>query len=103
MNELIRAADYAAGRSDRWLFIFILLGAGVGILFFVRWLIGRYEQLMAEHRADQQQFSTALINITAENNKTARELAVVLDRCAGALEENNTHLRLCRETHKQQN
>ena len=100
MNELVKAADYAASKTDRWLFIAVLLVSMVGVLLFVRWLIGRYEQLMTEHRLDQQQFSTALLNISAENNKTSKELAVVLDRCDCALEENTDHLRLCRETHK---
>jgi len=97
MNELLHAADYAAARSDRYLFIAILLVSGVGVLFFVRWLIGRLELQQVQSRADQQSFSTTLINITADNNKTARELAVVLDRCSTALDDNSGELRRSRE------
>lgn len=100
MHELFTAADYAAAKTDRWLFIAILIAGAIVTLFASRWLIGRYESLLGEHRADQQQFTTTILNVTAEQNKTAKELAVCLDRCACALEENTTQLRLVRENRK---
>lgn len=100
MEELLRAANAVSGKNDHWLFIATLLLFFVAVFFALRWLVGKHEKLMDLSREDQKQYSTTILNLTAEQNKTAKDLAVVLDRCACSLEENSTELRLCREQHK---
>lgn len=100
MNEFLRAASLLASKNDHYLFIATLLLFGVAVAFALRWLVGKHEKLMDLSREDQKQYSTTILNLTAEQNKTAKDLAVVLDRCAGSLEENSIELRLCREQHK---
>lgn len=97
MNEVLHAANSMAEKNDHWLFIATLLVFGVATIGALRWLVGKYERLMDQARSDQQGYSTTLLNICAEQNKTARELAVVLARCTDALEDNSTQLRLRRE------
>jgi len=100
MTEILRLADVAASKNDRWLFLCALLILGVVVWFAVRWLINKHEALMTEHRSDQQQYTTSLITISTNVNATNRELAVVLARNSAALDDNSSELRNCRENHK---
>ena len=93
METVVRIADYAAAKNDRWLFIATLIVTFLSIFFFVRWIMGRYDQLMREHRGDQQQFSQTILQVVNENNKASRELSVVLDRVSTALRDTETELR----------
>ena len=97
MKDIIDAANHASTQSDRWLFIVVLIVLGIFVMWSVRWLIGKHEALMVEHRADQQAFTTQLAGITRDVNKTNQELAVVLDRNSRSLDENSNELRRCRE------
>ncbi|MBK8001730.1 MAG: hypothetical protein IPK15_24260 [Verrucomicrobia bacterium] len=100
MSELLHAADVAATRNDRWLFIAVLMVLGIVVFFAVRWLINKHEALMTEHRGDQQQYTTSLLNITADVNKTNRDLAVVLERNTSALKDTAEELRQSRDSRR---
>ncbi len=100
MNDIINAANHASAQSDRWLFIVVLLVLGAVVMWAVRWLVGKHEALMTEHRADQQAYTSQLAGITHDVNKTNQELAVVLDRNSRSLDENSNELRRCRENER---
>ncbi len=97
MNDLLRAADAAASKNDRWLFLFVLFVFGVAVFFALKWLINKYESAVRDHRTDLQTYTTSLVSITSDYNRTNRELAVVLDRNSTALDETATELKICRE------
>lgn len=100
MTEIINTANHASAQSDRWLFLFVLCVLAVVVFWAVRWLINKHEDLMVEHRADQQAYTTQLTTITFAVNKTNQELAVVLARTSTALDENSDELRRSREKHQ---
>ena len=99
VSDFLRAVDHASQASDRWwiaaLFFLLILFVSLAC----RWLVGKYEALTAQARADQQEYAKSLISISGDANKTNKDLAVVLDRCSCALTENTTALAFCRENH----
>jgi hypothetical protein len=84
MQNPLPLVDALASKSDQWLFLATLVVLGFATFLAFRWLVSKHEKLMEQSRADQQEYSKSLINITAEHGKTTRELAVVLDRCAAS-------------------
>lgn len=90
-NEMQTAIDIAnavAIKNDRWMFIATLLCFGVAVFFAMRWLVRKHEALVVEHRSDHHQYTTTLLNITAEQNRTARDLLSVLEKNTAAIECN---------------
>ena len=59
------------------------------------------DQLMREHRGDQQQFAQTILTVVNETNKSNKDLAVVLDRVAIALHDTENELRLARSQREQ--
>jgi hypothetical protein len=100
MTEILRLADVAAGKNDRWLFLAVLLVLGLVVWLAVRWLIIKHEALLTEHRDDQRQYTSSLVSISTAVNATNRELAVVLSRNSAALDDNTSELRRCFESRK---
>jgi hypothetical protein len=89
METILRAADHAADKSDRWLFLAALIVLMLSFGIAMRWLVGRFEK-------GQEQLTL----IATESIKTNERLAVVIDHNNRTLEEANDYLRICRETHK---
>ena len=97
MNDILTVTNHAAAQTDRWLFLLVLAVLGVVVMWAVRWLIGKHEALIIEHRADQLAYTSQLATITKDVNKTNQELAVVLNRNSSALDQNTDELRRQRE------
>lgn len=96
MNNVIETANELAMKNDRWLFLATLLIFGVAVFFAFRWLVGKHEKLVSEQRTDQQQYTTSLLNITAEGNRTSRDLLSVLEKNTNAIENNTEIVERCR-------
>jgi len=100
MNDFITVVNHASQAGDRWwiaaLFLLLLLFVSLA----ARWLISRLDHLQAQARIDQVEYTKNLTTLTSESNKTSRDLAVVLERCSTALNDNNQALAFFRETHK---
>lgn len=98
MNNVIDTANQLAMKNDRWLFLATLLIFGLAVFFAFRWLVGKHEKITDQGRSDQQQYTTSLLNITAENNRTARDLLSVLEKNTNAIESNTEIVERCRAT-----
>jgi len=52
MDAILKAADFAAQRNDRYLFVALLLLCVVGIAIIAKWLAGQYNRILREWRED---------------------------------------------------
>jgi len=88
MDSILDIANQAAVKNDRWMFVATLLVFAVAVFFAMRWLVSKHETITDQARSDQQQYTTSLLNIAAENNKTSRDLLSVLEKNTSAIECN---------------
>jgi hypothetical protein len=78
------------------MFICTLLIFGIAVFFAFRWLVVKHEKLVSEQRSDQQQYTTNLLNLTAEQAKATNEFSKVVERNTSAIESNTEILERCR-------
>ena len=93
--EILDLANQAAVKNDRWMFIATLLCFGLAVFWAFRWLVAKHEKITDQGRADQQQYTTSLLNITAENNRCSRDLLSVLEKNTLAIESNTDVIEKC--------
>lgn len=103
MNDLLRIADAAASKNDRWLFVIVLIVLGAVVLFAVRWLLAKLDALQSEHRTDQQSYTNKLEILVHQGNDINKTLAVSLERNSCALESNTEVLQQCTNELKRRN
>jgi hypothetical protein len=99
MNEtasVLKAADYAAAQSDRWLFIAALIVLGVVVAYVGRYFVKQYEGLVTDFRQDRHKYEETLLRLTQEQGAMTKDLAVVLDRNTKVMEACNEQLRMLR-------
>ena len=96
-SEFLRLVDHAAGMNDRWLFLaaFCLLLVLCGVV--IRWLVTQLQSVIADHKQLREEHHGALAQIINNQNETALQLAVCLDRNTAALQDCTQELRRVRE------
>lgn len=52
MESILKAADYAAQRNDRYLFVALLALCVIGIAVIAKWLAAQYNRILREWRED---------------------------------------------------
>ncbi|MBI5385013.1 MAG: hypothetical protein HZA90_10045 [Verrucomicrobia bacterium] len=96
-NDFLRLVDHAAGMNDRWLFLaaFCLLLVLCGVV--IHWLVRQLQAVIADHKHLREEHHTALAHLIQNQNETALQLAVCLDRNTVALQDCTQELRRIRE------
>src|SRR5579862_8617566 len=94
--QVTRAADYAAGQSDRWLFIAALIVLGIVVGYVARYFVKQYEGLVTDFRQDRHKYEETLLRLTQEQGAMTKDLAVVLDRNTKVMEGWNEQLEMLR-------
>ena len=93
--DILDLANQVAVKNDRWMFIATLLCFGLAVFWAFRWLVSKHEKITDQGRADQQQYTVSLLNITAENNRCSRDLLSVLEKNTLAIESNTEMIDKC--------
>jgi HAMP domain-containing protein len=76
MNEIIQAADYASQKSDRWLFIVMLVILLIFAVFVWRWLI-----------SDREKIGKRLTEVTDRHITVTEKLSEVVANNTAVLQE----------------
>jgi hypothetical protein len=97
IDEIQKVAERVAMQGDRVLFITTLIVLGGFCVYVMRYFLKQYEDLMREHKSDQESNRSTLARIVSEQNETAQRLAVVLDRNTVAITQNSDEIRRCNE------
>jgi hypothetical protein len=92
-TQISRMADYANGKSDRWLFIALLIVVIIGIVFIFRYIVS----LLADAKADRVRYEANLQKITDSQQTIIRDLAVVMSKSNEVVAKNTEALDNCRE------
>lgn len=70
--------DHAAGQSDRWLFVAVLVIGGIAIYLSVRWIAIQYQQILNQWRADMATMQSQQVALHADRVKAADSFAAEL-------------------------
>jgi hypothetical protein len=96
--------DHAAAAGDRWLFVATLFVFICAMIFVARYFVAQQTGLIADVKEGRAQHLQTYKELHEKQEKTIEGLAVTLERCSTALNENSTamvqnteQLRLCRE------
>lgn len=87
-NESFNILDKLANQSDRFLFIATLILLMVVARRVAAHFIARHDDLVKEHREVRAQHEQNMGKMIEQQNSTAKELAVVIQKNSGVIEQN---------------
>ena len=87
MNETVNMIDKAAGQSDRWLLIAVLVLMIFGVLMIWRWII-----------ADRDKMSTRLTQVTDRHIDAMEKFSEVVATNTSVVETNSLVMQQVKET-----
>lgn len=92
-QALVKAADYAAIQSDRWLFVATLIVFLAAIGFVAKWLMARNDALQGRVDALQKEFNDFLQNRHANMAAVVEANTQMLGKSMTALENASSTLK----------